>query len=172
MGVSYSLFNGFSLQSNLSPKLRVLHLSDIHVDWSYAENSEAACEYEQVINDFALCCRNSENRQARGLLQETMRKSYIYIRIISLLWTLLIFLNMWYILMEEASDTFRITAWNEGFKTAVLIRILSAVRVPAGPWGMPNRCDIPYRTFESAMRHISRTEQVTFSFLWLLSRIQ
>uniref|UniRef100_A0A1I7T0R0 Sphingomyelin phosphodiesterase n=1 Tax=Caenorhabditis tropicalis TaxID=1561998 RepID=A0A1I7T0R0_9PELO len=31
------------------------------------------------------------------------------------------------------------------------------IYVPAGPWGMPYLCDLPYQTFDSAMRHISKT---------------
>ncbi|KHJ94645.1 Saposin-like type B, region 1 [Oesophagostomum dentatum] len=31
------------------------------------------------------------------------------------------------------------------------------IRIPAGPWGMPNICDLPYQTFESALEHISTT---------------
>ncbi|CAD6185198.1 unnamed protein product [Caenorhabditis auriculariae] len=29
---------------------------------------------------------------------------------------------------------------------------------PAGPWGMPFACDLPYQTFESAVKHINKTE--------------
>ncbi|CAI5455291.1 unnamed protein product [Caenorhabditis angaria] len=31
------------------------------------------------------------------------------------------------------------------------------IYVPAGPWGMPYLCDLPYQTFDSAMKHISKT---------------
>ncbi|CAI4227042.1 unnamed protein product [Auanema sp. JU1783] len=33
------------------------------------------------------------------------------------------------------------------------------VFIPAGKWGMPFLCDIPYRTFESSMKHISQAHK-------------
>ncbi|KAF8381234.1 asm-2, partial [Pristionchus pacificus] len=33
------------------------------------------------------------------------------------------------------------------------------IRVPAGKWGSVNMCDLPYRTFDAAMRHISETHK-------------
>ncbi|GMS96571.1 hypothetical protein PENTCL1PPCAC_18746 [Pristionchus entomophagus] len=35
----------------------------------------------------------------------------------------------------------------------------SAIKSPAGKWGSVHICDIPYRTFDAAMRHISETHK-------------
>ncbi|GMR40625.1 hypothetical protein PMAYCL1PPCAC_10820, partial [Pristionchus mayeri] len=35
----------------------------------------------------------------------------------------------------------------------------STIREPAGKWGALNNCDLPYRTFEAAMRHIAATHK-------------
>ncbi|GMS92183.1 hypothetical protein PENTCL1PPCAC_14358, partial [Pristionchus entomophagus] len=78
--------------------MRVLQLSDIHVDRDYAEGSEADClDGGPTIG---LCCRN-----------------------------------------------YPVTSSNKTIKS------------PAGKWGSLHHCDIPYRTFEQAMRHISETHK-------------
>ncbi|GMS90922.1 hypothetical protein PENTCL1PPCAC_13097, partial [Pristionchus entomophagus] len=35
----------------------------------------------------------------------------------------------------------------------------TTIKVPAGKWGSVYNCDIPYRTFEAAMKHISKTHK-------------
>ncbi|TKR81616.1 hypothetical protein L596_015459 [Steinernema carpocapsae] len=82
------------------PTLRVLHLSDIHVDYGYVEGSEADCTNHEIINTYAYCCRG-----------------------------------------YKGDD-----------------RPNNPVRVPAGKWGAPFKCDIPYRMFDLAMKHISQKE--------------
>uniref|UniRef100_A0A914CC62 Sphingomyelin phosphodiesterase n=1 Tax=Acrobeloides nanus TaxID=290746 RepID=A0A914CC62_9BILA len=84
--------------------LKVLHLSDIHIDRWYVEGSEADCNSDVLLKEYALCCRDYTNDG-----DTTMRKSK------------------------------------------------DSVKTPAGHWGAPYTCDIPYRTFEHAMKHISQT---------------
>uniref|UniRef100_A0A0N5BGI0 Sphingomyelin phosphodiesterase n=1 Tax=Strongyloides papillosus TaxID=174720 RepID=A0A0N5BGI0_STREA len=43
---------------NPQSKLRVLHLTDIHIDRNYTVGSEANCGYDKLINTDAFCCRN------------------------------------------------------------------------------------------------------------------
>lgn len=40
------------------PTLRVLHLSDLHIDRDYVEGSEADCQGDNWLDTYALCCRN------------------------------------------------------------------------------------------------------------------
>ncbi|KAF8368903.1 hypothetical protein PRIPAC_86732 [Pristionchus pacificus] len=76
--------------------LRVLQLTDIHVDFEYAEGSEAACQA-------SVCCHRDKNASAN--------------------------LN---------------------------------ITTPAGHWGSISKCDIPYRTLESMLRHINETEELDY----------
>ncbi len=64
------------------PKLRVLHLSDIHIDRQYAEGSEADCETPSEWDLFVLCCRNYPPTRAqteKGEYAASMIKSSKYI---------------------------------------------------------------------------------------------
>ncbi|KAK0406300.1 hypothetical protein QR680_018488 [Steinernema hermaphroditum] len=82
------------------PTLRVLHLSDIHIDHGYVEGSEADCtNHHGPLNTYAYCCR--------------------------------------------------------AYKTD---RPNDPVKVPAGKWGAPFKCDIPYRMFDIAMKQIAQKE--------------
>lgn len=88
------------------PTMRVLHLSDIHIDRNYAVGSEADCTDGEGLDKFgtyALCCRNYPPTQRE--------------------------------------------------------RELKAVKQPAGKWGSAWTCDIPWRTFESVLKHINKTEK-------------
>ncbi|CAJ0583928.1 unnamed protein product, partial [Mesorhabditis spiculigera] len=91
------------------PTMRVLHLSDIHIDRWYSVGSDSDCNNGKGIDAFgtyALCCRE-----------------------------------------------YPPTAANREQK---------ASKSPAGPWGATARCDIPYQTFDSAMRYINRTEKFDY----------
>uniref|UniRef100_A0A914C5R2 Sphingomyelin phosphodiesterase n=1 Tax=Acrobeloides nanus TaxID=290746 RepID=A0A914C5R2_9BILA len=89
-----------------SPTLRVLHLSDIHIDRWYTVGSEADCSNGLPMNTYIYCCRN----------------------------------------YTDNSDTY----------------IRDFIKVPAGKWGSPYRCDIPFITFDNAMKHIANNEKFDY----------
>ncbi|CEF69651.1 Sphingomyelin phosphodiesterase [Strongyloides ratti] len=91
---------------NPQSKLRVLHLTDIHIDTNYTIGSEANCDIGKLFNTYTFCCR-------------------IY---------------------PSNDNTTK----------------LSNIRVPAGYWGSPYDCDIPYRTFINAMEHISKNDKFDY----------
>uniref|UniRef100_A0A0N4ZDC5 Sphingomyelin phosphodiesterase n=1 Tax=Parastrongyloides trichosuri TaxID=131310 RepID=A0A0N4ZDC5_PARTI len=81
--------------------LRVLHLTDIHIDLQYVVGSEADCMTGDS-NDRMVCCRE---------YSEVKNKT---------------------------------------------------IKIPAGYWGSPHTCDIPYRTFINAMEHISKHDKFDY----------
>uniref|UniRef100_A0A0N5AF90 Sphingomyelin phosphodiesterase n=1 Tax=Syphacia muris TaxID=451379 RepID=A0A0N5AF90_9BILA len=85
------------------PTMRILHLSDIHVDRHYAVGSEAECEEHHPFYEF--CCLEFPNERP------------------------------------------------------------TTPAVPAGKWGMPYKCDIPYITFESLIKQISEREKVDYIYI-------
>ncbi|CAB3400664.1 unnamed protein product [Caenorhabditis bovis] len=87
------------------PTIKVLHLSDIHIDHQYAVGSEAYCQLDSALGTYAMCCRDY-SKDGEG----------------------------------------RPTQYKD-----------KPIYVPSGPWGMPYLCDLPYQTFESAIKHISKT---------------
>uniref|UniRef100_A0A0N4ZDC3 Guanylate cyclase n=1 Tax=Parastrongyloides trichosuri TaxID=131310 RepID=A0A0N4ZDC3_PARTI len=92
---------GWPKVSNPQKTLRVLHLTDIHIDHKYAVGSEADCKTESE-NEKLLCCRDySEIKNEK-------------------------------------------------------------INVPAGYWGSPYACDIPYRTFVHGMEHISKNDKFDY----------
>ncbi|CAJ0951819.1 unnamed protein product, partial [Mesorhabditis belari] len=94
---------------NGKPTMRVLHLSDIHIDRWYEVGSEADCTDGKGLDAFgtyALCCRN--------------------------------------------------------YPPAAGDREKKAIKTPAGPWGSPMKCDIPFQTYVSAMKHINQTEKLDY----------
>ncbi|PAV58477.1 hypothetical protein WR25_22037 [Diploscapter pachys] len=85
------------------PTLKVLHLSDIHIDHQYQVGTEAYCQLDDFLGTYAMCCRDYTDD-----VKDSRKKD-------------------------------------------------KPIYVPAGPWGMPYLCDLPYQTFESAMKHINQT---------------
>uniref|UniRef100_A0A0N5BGH3 Metallophos domain-containing protein n=1 Tax=Strongyloides papillosus TaxID=174720 RepID=A0A0N5BGH3_STREA len=92
---------GWPKVTNPQSTLRVLHLTDIHIDHEYYPGSEADCETKND-NDRMVCCR-------------------VYPSVNN-----------------------------------------SKIKVPAGYWGSPYDCDIPYRTFISAMDYISKNDKFDY----------
>uniref|UniRef100_A0A0N5BGH4 Metallophos domain-containing protein n=1 Tax=Strongyloides papillosus TaxID=174720 RepID=A0A0N5BGH4_STREA len=91
---------GWPKVTNPQSTLRVLHLTDIHIDHEYYPGSEAKCK--TMSNERLVCCR-------------------VY------------------------------SSLNN-----------SNIKVPAGYWGSPHNCDIPYRTFVNAMEHISKNDKFDY----------
>uniref|UniRef100_A0A0N4ZDK2 Sphingomyelin phosphodiesterase n=1 Tax=Parastrongyloides trichosuri TaxID=131310 RepID=A0A0N4ZDK2_PARTI len=98
--------NSWPKVTNPQSKLRVLHLTDIHIDRNYTVGSEANCGYDKLIDTDAFCCR------------------------------------------EWPADKRK-------------YKVLGS-SVPAGYWGSPYICDIPYRTFLNAMEHISKNDKFDY----------
>lgn len=51
------------------------------------------------------------------------------------------------------------------FKLCHECQILDAIKLPAGKWGTAAKCDLPFITFDSAMKHISAVEKVFYKKL-------
>ncbi|CAJ0945258.1 unnamed protein product, partial [Mesorhabditis belari] len=91
------------------PTMRVLHLSDIHIDRWYAVGEDSDCNNGKGIDAFgtyALCCRV--------------------------------------------------------YPPTVNDREKKAAKSPAGPWGATAKCDLPFQTYVSAMKHINQTEKLDY----------
>uniref|UniRef100_A0A0N4ZDK1 Sphingomyelin phosphodiesterase n=1 Tax=Parastrongyloides trichosuri TaxID=131310 RepID=A0A0N4ZDK1_PARTI len=99
----------FPVVKNPMKKLRVLHLTDIHIDRNYSVGSEANCGYKKLINTDAFCCRVYPDDKEEDVRTVDKEKS-----------------------------------------------------VPAGYWGSPYKCDIPFRTFINAMEHISKNDKFDY----------
>ncbi|CEF69658.1 Sphingomyelin phosphodiesterase [Strongyloides ratti] len=87
--------------NNPQHTLRVLHLTDIHIDREYKTGSEANC-HTKNDNDRMLCCREYPSTNKNN------------------------------------------------------------IKVPAGYWGTPYDCDIPYRTFVNAIEYISKNDKFDY----------
>uniref|UniRef100_A0A0N5BGI1 Sphingomyelin phosphodiesterase n=1 Tax=Strongyloides papillosus TaxID=174720 RepID=A0A0N5BGI1_STREA len=88
-------------------KLRVLHLTDIHLDRDYKVGSVANCNIGKLFESFTFCCRAYPNIDKKR--------------------------------QRDNNKT-----------------------IPAGYWGSPYDCDIPFRTFINAMEHLSKNDKFDY----------
>ncbi|KIH56005.1 Saposin-like type B, region 1 [Ancylostoma duodenale] len=59
-----------------------------------------------------------------------------------------------YCQLDDALGTYAMCCRNYAADVSVSRTKTKPIYVPSGPWGMPYACDLPYRTFEAAMKHI------------------
>ncbi|KAJ1365230.1 Sphingomyelin phosphodiesterase 2 [Parelaphostrongylus tenuis] len=57
--------------------------------------------------------------------------------------------------LDGALRTYAMCCRNYTDDVTLFGRKRKPIYVPSGPWGMPYACDIPYQTFEAAVKHIS-----------------
>ncbi|GMT05039.1 hypothetical protein PENTCL1PPCAC_27213 [Pristionchus entomophagus] len=60
---------------------------------------------------------------------------------------------------DNGKDTYALCCRDYPPTMVEAARANSAIKSPAGKWGSIYNCDLPYRTFEAAMRHISQTHK-------------
>ncbi|EYC04462.1 hypothetical protein Y032_0087g2022 [Ancylostoma ceylanicum] len=60
-----------------------------------------------------------------------------------------------YCQLDDALGTYAMCCRNYAADVSVSRTKTKPIYVPSGPWGMPYACDLPYRTFEAALKHIS-----------------
>ncbi|KHJ94649.1 Ser/Thr phosphatase family protein, partial [Oesophagostomum dentatum] len=60
-----------------------------------------------------------------------------------------------YCQLDDALGTYAMCCRNYADDASVSRAKTKPIYVPAGPWGMPYACDLPYQTFEAALKHIS-----------------